>query len=283
MVKIITDTASDITPLQAEQMGVELVSLPVMFGDEPYDQFSDDSFELFYSRLEASKELPVTSQPSPAAYQALFSKAKLAKDDVIVVALSSGLSGTLQSATIAKEMADYDRIFIVDSKQAILGQRLLVEIAVRMRDEGKPATAIAAALEEARGRIVLYGALDTLKYLRMGGRIPRTTEMIGTVMGIKPIITINKEGAIAVVGKARGHAGAVTNMFKLVTQNANFAPDVPVYFGYSGNDQQCKVFHTLCKQKLGLKNTVVYPVGPVVGTHIGSGGFAITYLTKGED
>ena len=279
MIKIVTDTASDITPSQALALGVQMVTLNVTFGDVQYDQSQDDTFDLFYQMLAANKQLPVTSQPSPDAFLRIFEDAKQNGDEIVAILLSGSLSGTVQSATIAKEMCGYENIHIIDSRQAIIGQRLLVEYAVQLTKDGKTGEDISAAILEASPRIRLYGALDTLKYLRKGGRIPATTEMLGTMMGIKPLVRL-EGGVLSTAGKARGHAGAVTNMIRLVDEAPHFDPATPVYFGYTGTQKQLVAFRQLCIQRYKLTNTVTCPVGSVVGTHIGPGAFAIAYLAE---
>lgn len=280
MVKIITDTASDITLAQAQQMDVEIVSLGVQFGSTPYFQLEDETFEEFYRQLETSKELPVTSQPSPADFLVHFAKAKQQKDEVVVILLSGALSGTVQSALIAKNMAEYDKIHIIDSRSAIMGLRLLVEYAVKLRKEGKTAAEIADLVEKGTGRIKLYGALDTLKYLRKGGRIPKSTEVIGSVLGIKPLITLTAEGSIEMAGKARGHAGAVSMLIKKMDECPAFDPEVPVYFGYTKDAVPCHSFKKIAAARYKLTNIKQYPIGGLIGTHVGPGGLAVVYMEK---
>lgn len=282
MVKIVTDTASDITRAQADALGVTLVPIGVQFKDFVYDPAQDEGFDEFYALLQESKDLPTTSQPPPAAFLDVFSEAKQQGDEVVVLLLSGALSGTVQSAALAKDLADYEKVYIIDTKSATLGERLLVEYAVMLRDEGKSAAEIAAATQDAVGRVKLFAAIDTLKYLRKGGRIPKTAEIVGTVMGIKPIITLDEEGKIVMAGKARGHAGAVTSLVKLMNANANVDTTLPVYYGYTLDMQPCHNFRKLTTLRYKFKNTAQYAVGPVVGTHIGPGGIAVVYLTKAE-
>ncbi len=279
MIKIITDTASDITTTQAREMDISLVNICINFGDVAYDQLADESFQSFYELLENSKEHPTTSQPPPDAYLTLFEEAKNNKDDVVVVALSAEMSGTFQSAEIAKNICGYDNVYIVNSQQAIIGQRLLVEMAVKMRKEGKAATEIVDVLEEAKTRVRTYGALDTLKHLRMSGRIPKTTELLGTMMAIKPMICL-ENGSVVMAGKARGHAGLVTSMMRNFEKNMEVDTSAPVYFGYTKDVKHCKHFSKLAATKFNLKDTRVYPVGPIVGTHVGPYAFAFAFLEK---
>lgn len=279
MIRILTDTASDITPAQAAKMGVELVTIGVHFASTAYDQPADEDFGQFYELLESEKNLPTTSQPAPGDFLPHFTAAKQAGDSLVAILLAGGLSGTVQSAHVAKEMAEYDDIYIIDSKQAAMGQRLLVDYALRLRDSGALAPDIAAVVQSAAPRVRLFAAIDTLKYLRKGGRIPKTAELLGSALGIKPLIEL-RDGAIEMAGKTRGRAGAVTGLMKLMAENDNFDPAMPVYFAYTQNDIPCRNFRKLAVQKFRLKNSTVWPVGPTIGTHIGPGGFAAAWLVK---
>lgn len=279
MIRIVTDTACDITLEEAARLGVEIVPMRVLFGQAPYDQLEDQTFEAFYRLLESAKELPTTSQPSPEDYLRIFKDAKHKRDSVVVIALAGALSGAVQSATVAKNLAEYEAVYVADSKQAVIGQRLLVDYALALRDAGKSAAEIHALIQEASGKVVLYGALDTLRYLRKGGRIPKTAEVVGTVLGIKPIITL-QDGAITMAGKARGHAGAVTTVIKLIDEGPEINRTTPVYYGYTLDEKHGRNFQKLAGARYKLQNTYLYPVGATVGTHIGPGAFAIAYLSK---
>lgn len=282
MIKILTDTASDITPGQALAMDVLLVPLRVMFKDVAYEPAQDEDFDTFYTLLPTSKELPTTSQPSPADFLAHFSQAKEDGDEVIAITISGKLSGTVQSAEIAKELADYEDVYVIDSKNAALGQRLLVEYAVKLRAEGKTAAEINQLVQNAVRRVVLFAALDTLKYLRKGGRIPKSAEILGTVMGIKPIITLDENGAVVMAGKARGHAGAMASLIKMMDSNNKFSKEAPVYFGYTQQPIPCRNLRKLATARYKLEETRQFAVGPVIGTHVGPGGVAVAYMMQEE-
>ena len=279
MIRIVTDTSADITVTQAKALGVELVALDIHFEGRAYEPLKDETFEAFYTMLAEEKKLPKTSQPAPADFLSVYKAAKEAGDDVIVITLTAKLSGTYQSAMIARDMADYDCIFVIDSLSTVTAQRLLVELAVTLRAEGKDAGEIAETIADVSRRIRLYAGLDTLKYLRKGGRIPKTMEMLGTVMGIKPLITL-KDGGIVMAGKARGRKGAMEALMQIIAENPTFDPSVPVYFGYTGDDTLCAEFRRQVVERYGLQNTRMYPIGAVVGTHVGPGAFAIIYLPE---
>lgn len=281
MIRIVTDTSSDITPTQAKALGVDLAPLDIHFDNTPYNAAADETFEEFYSLLARSRDLPTTSQPPPSSFLSIYQEAKEAGDDVIVITLTKKISGTLQSAMIAKEMAGYDRVHIIDSLSTVIGQRLLVERAVSLRKEGQSAKAIADAISDASKRLILGAGLDTLKYLRKGGRIPKSAEMIGTVLGVKPLIKL-VDGGIIMAGKARGRAGVQRALLGIVQEHDDFDPQVPVYIGYTGSDKLAQEFRALFSSQYPQCKTVLYPVGAVVATHVGPGAFAIAYLTRPE-
>lgn len=235
MLQIITDSASDITLEQAARMNVHIVQIKIEFEDGVCPQESEQDFGIFYDRLEKAKELPVTSQPSPELYLQYFNAAKEAGDEVLVLALSSGLSGTINGINVAKEMCDYDPIYILDSRQAIAGQRVLVEHAVTLRDAGVPTERIITELEKLRDRISIIGVIDTLEYLKKGGRIPASLGMLGNALRIKPVIIL-EDRILKTVGKALGHAAGKRQLCSRF-ENELPDPNFPIYFLYSSNRQ----------------------------------------------
>lgn len=282
MIRIITDSAADITRTQAALMDVYTVALDVSFGDDPYDATSDETFETFYSMLAKCRALPTTSQPSPEGFLVLYNEAKAAGDDVIVITISSKISGTYQSACLAREMAEYSRIFVIDSLSAIMGQRMLVDLAVTMRAKGSGAEEIVDAIKDAMGRIVIMAGLDTLKYLEKGGRIPKSARMLGTMLGVKPLVEL-VGGKIIMAGKARGRAASFSALLALANKKSDFDTSFPICFGYTGDDTLCKAFRAQFIDMFPVKEFYTYPIGPVVGTHVGPGAFAVSYLRNAKN
>ena len=158
---IITDSASDITKQEAAEMGIRMVSLKIRFSDGEFRQNTEEDFATFFEKLAAEKELPTTSQPSPEDFLELYEEAKETGEEVLVITLSSGLSGTVNAANLAKQMAEYEKIWIVDSEQAIITQRFLVQRAVQMRKDGKTIEEIVACIEDLKKRVTVCGMLDT--------------------------------------------------------------------------------------------------------------------------
>ena len=180
--RIIVDSTADLMPEFKSR--VHIVPLTVTFGDEEFIDGVTIDHKTFYEKLIESDVLPTTSQATPDAFIKEFEKAKEAKEAVIVITLASKFSGTYQSATIAAE--DYDNIYIVDSASAAMGSGILVELAFRLLDEGKSAQEIATILEEEKKKIIIVALVDTLEYLKKGGRISKAVAFAGGVLNIKP-------------------------------------------------------------------------------------------------
>ena len=278
MIQIVTDSASDITLKQAEEMNVQIVPLTILFEDGVCPQETDEDFQIFYEKLIKENGLPKTSQPTPNKYLEIFRLAKEVGDEVLVITLSGGVSGTVQSAKLAKDLAEYERIEIIDSKQAILTQRMLVEYAVKLRDEGKTLDEITALVLKQREKLTVFGMLDTLTYLKKGGRIPASMALLGNLLRIKPVIIL-KDSVLEQLGKARGRKDGL-KMLCAQMEQAEIDLSFPVYFGYTLDPEPTKQFQAEMEQKFQLKNTKLYPVGGVIGTHVGPNCVAVAFAVK---
>ena len=278
MIQIVTDSASDITLKQAEEMNIQIVPLTILFEDGVCPQETDEDFQIFYEKLIKENGLPKTSQPTPNKYLEIFRLAKEVGDEVLVITLSGGLSGTVQSAKLAKDLAEYERIEIIDSNQAILTQRMLVEYAVKLRDEGKTLDEITALVLKQREKLTVFGMLDTLTYLKKGGRIPASMALLGNLLRIKPVIIL-KDSVLEQLGKARGRKDGL-KMLCAQMEQAEIDLSFPVYFGYTLDPEPTKQFQAEMEQKFQLKNTKLYPVGGVIGTHVGPNCVAVAFAVK---
>lgn len=278
-IRIITDSTSDINLEQAKSLGITVVPLKVIFQDQEYREGIEISIEGFYEKLVASDKLPTTSQPSPEDFLFHFQQAKADGDSVVVILVAGKLSGTLQSATIAKEMSEYSQIYIVDSNTTITGLRLLVEKALLLRQEGMAAEKLAATLEKLKDRIVLLAMVDTLEYLQKGGRLSKSSAIIGSLLNFKPIITL-KDGAIGVVGKERGTNKGIAKILETMEEVGAIDQSYPVHFGYTAENSKALQLMDKVTEKYNLKNMQMHPVGCVVGTHVGPGACVITYIKQ---
>lgn len=280
MLQIITDSASDITLAQAAAMNIHVVPIKIQFEDGVCQQETEEDFAVFYDRLQKSKSLPVTSQPPPEQYLTLFSTAKENGDDVLVLSISSGLSGSINGIQAAKELCDYDRIYIVDSRQAIAGQRILVEHAAMLRDAGVSVEKIVQEVETLRDRISIIGVIDTLEYLCKGGRIPNSLAMLGSALNIKPVIAL-EDRILKTVGKAMGHSAGKKQLCRRFEKDTP-DPDYPIYFLYSSNRQMGEAFMKEMVSQYDLRgyDTRLLPVCGVIGTHVGTNCVGICYVKK---
>ena len=215
MIRILTDSAADLTAGDAAAIpGLHIVPLNVLFEDgETIRDGIDMTRADFYDRLQKADKLPRTSQPSPEAFMEVFEEAKAAGDEVVVILISSKLSGTFQCAKMAAEECEFNDAYFVDSDTASPGEYILIREAVRLRDEGVSAAEIAAALDLLKKRIRILAVVDSLKHLHKGGRLPAAVALVGGALGIKPVLSVY-DGAVHLADKARGRPGAYVALFK---------------------------------------------------------------------
>lgn len=277
-VRIVMDSTADYSAMEIEKRGITCIPMTITFGEEQYTDGVDITKEEFFEKLIEGEAFPKTSQPSPARFEACFEEAKQAGDSVVAILISGALSGTIQSANLAKDMVEYENIHIVDSKSATLGIRILVDRAVHMRDQGKSAEEIVTELENLKSRIRIYAGLDTLEYLYKGGRLSKTQASLGKLANIKPIVTIDEDGSVIMCGKQLGVKHVCRQIAKLLEEEA---PDrnYPVYFLYAYDKKNCiTLIHSLQKKEMDFGEVKTRGIGPTIGTHIGPGAFGIVYV-----
>ena len=277
-VRIITDSGSDILP--GEMQNLIVLPLTIAFGNDVYHDGVDLSHERFFDLLAESSENPTTGQVPPFRYSQAFKEVVEAGDEAVVITISSQVSGTWQSACTAA--ADFgDKILVVDSLHVSVGIRLLVEIALKMVAEGASSQEIVSALEKTRGEIHFLALLDTLEYLRRGGRISNVSAVLGTILSIKPVVTCT-DGKIVVMDKARGLKNGRATIANLIREDGGFDFDRPLSIGYTGNsDKPVRSFLNSCTDLWEGKGEVpVSSIGATIGTHAGPGGFLLAYFGK---
>lgn len=280
MIRILTDSASDILPAEAEQLGVTVIPLNVTLEDGTILRDGVDMTpSAYYEILAGCRKLPTTSQPSPELFENFFLEAAAAGDEVIGIFLSHALSGTYQCSKLAADMANVDNVLFVDSGHVCLSEALLVRLAVQLRDSGKTAGQIAAILEHAKEHLHLVAAIDDLKYLRKGGRLPAAVAVAGGMLGIKPLITI-QDGKVAMAGKARGLPGAYVALFKKVEEMGGINPAFPALAGYTVSPREVAPIQTYLRDNLQQEDLLVRQIGCVIGTHAGPGAFGIAFFDK---
>lgn len=278
MVRIITDSASDFEQQELELLHITSIPLTVSFGEKSYQDGLDLSKAEFYEMLTGSGIFPQTAQPSPAVLEEIFTQTHQAGDEAVYITLSSGLSGTYQSARMICSDLDFEGCFVVDSLNAAGGQRLLVQHACKLRDAGMNAARIVAELEKLRSRVRLYACINTLEYLYRGGRISHTVYKVGSLAQIKPIISLDGEGKVLVPGKAMGMRKGMDTLCKYVEAHPA-DPAFPFYLMYT---DQRSVAETLGgrMESHGCTADGVIGVGAAIGTHIGPEACGLVYIEK---
>lgn len=279
-VKFIIDSASDVLPGEAKSMGVTHLPLKVIFGEETYEDAVNLSHREFYEKLIASKELPTTCQIPPADFLDAYEKLVSAGDSVVVITISSKLSGTYQSAMMAA--ADYHgKVFVVDSLSAAVGERILLRRGLELAEQGFDAAAVAAKLDEEKMKVRVVAVLDTLEYLKKGGRISATTALVGTVLSIKPAIKV-EDGLVVMAGKARGTRQGNVMLRDLIEGYGGVNFNKPYSLVYSGlNDELLQKFVADCPELWqGRTDMPSACVGCAIGTHVGPGAYGIAFFEK---
>ena len=249
MIRILTDSASDILPAEAEQLGVTVIPLNVTLEDGVVLRDGIDMTpSAYYDHLASCRKLPTTSQPSPELFEKFYLEAAAAGDEVLGIFLSHELSGTWQCAKLAADLANVDNVLFVDSANVCLGEALLVRLAVQLRDAGKTLVQIATDLEHAKEHLHLVAAIDDLKYLR---------------------------------GKARGLPGAYVALFKKIDELGGISPDFATVAGYSASLREVQPIQNYFRDTLNLPEPLVRQIGCVIGTHAGPGAFGLAFFDKG--
>lgn len=278
MIRIIVDSSADYSLEELKEKNMEQVSLSITVGDKSYRGGVDITADELYEMLIAGDSFPKTSQPSPQDFLEVFEDAKEHGDSVVCITLSSGLSGTYQSAILAKDMADYSEIYLVDSLAATHLIRIMADYACKLRDEGKNAAEIAQAVKELQPHVKVIFGVDTLEFLYKGGRLNKATAVIGELANLKPIITIMEDGTLSVIGKCLGRNKALAFILKAITEKT-LNPDFPVYSIYSHGSENTEKLEQKLEQS-GIHCQARLQVGSTIGTHVGPGAFAVVFVEK---
>ena len=278
-VRIVVDSTADVTDEIRAKLSV--VPLTVHFGEQEYVDGITINHKQFYEMLVETDVLPTTSQPSPEAFAQVFRQAQEAGEQVVALTVSSKLSGTCQSAMIAA--ADFpDSVWVVDTKTVAIGCGILAELAVRLKEEGLSASEIVARLEEERDNIRVIALLDTLEYLKKGGRISKTVAFAGGLLSIKPVVTI-QDGEIHILGKARGSKQGNNLLVTEIQKAGGVDFTKPLMLGYTGLSDALLEKYVLDSGALWdghgdcIQST---PIGSVIGTHAGPGAIAVAFFKQ---
>lgn len=280
MIRIITDSAADLSPVEYEQHNITCIPLTVMFGEAEYQENVNLTKDQFYELLLSRDAPPKTSQPSPQRLLDLFEQAHESGDGAIYITLSSGISGTYRTALMTKNMLGYEDCHVADSLNATGGQRVIVQHAAKLRDQGCSVEQIIAGIEDIRSRIVLFACIDTLEYLYKGGRISQTAYKLGTLANIKPIITVEPDGTIGVPAKAMGMRKGMDMLCKQALTKPG-DPDFPFYVMYTNQRSVAEeLAKKLASAGIAVDDSHIIQVGAGIGSHVGPSACGLVYVAK---
>lgn len=275
-VRIIVDSTADVAADLKKRMLV--VPLTIRFGTTEYVDGITITHRQFYEKLIETDELPTTSQAAPAAFEKVYQQVRAAGDTAVVLTVTSKLSGTYQSAMIAA--ADYPEIHVVDTRTVAIGAGILAELALRLADSGMSAEGIAQRLEDERENVRVIAMLDTLEYLKRGGRISKTVAFAGSVLSIKPVLAI-EDGEIKLIGKARGSRQGNNLLVQEIRKAGGVNFDRPILLGYTGLSDLLlrKYVEDSAELWKGYRRELpALMIGSVIGTHAGPGAVAVAFF-----
>lgn len=278
-VRIIVDSTVNVSADSTQKL--EIVPLTVRFGEEEFIDGVTIDHKAFYEKLIECDMLPTTSQASPAAFAEVFEKVTAVGDTAVVLTISSKLSGTYQSAVIAAQ--DYgQKIYVVDTRSAAIGSGILAELALELAAGGMDAAAIAQQLEQQRDKVCIVAMLDTLEYLKKGGRISKAVAFAGSLLSIKPVISLDG-GEIQILGKARGSKMGNNLLVQEIEKAGGVDFEKPLLLGYTGLSDlllQKYVEDSKFLWENGTDGLQFAPIGSVIGTHAGPGAIAVAFFRR---
>ena len=280
-VRIILDSTADLRADLKDRF--DLVPLTVHFDNEEYIDGVTITHKEFYEKLVESDVLPTTSQATPDAFDRVFSHVARAGESAVVLTLSSKLSGTCQSAMIAA--AEYENIYVVDTETAAIGAGILAELALELSQQGMDAATLAARLEQEKKQIRIIALVDTLEYLKRGGRISKTVAFAGGLLNIKPVLSV-VGGEITMLGKARGSKQGNNLLVTEIEKAGGVDFTRPVLLGYTGLSDTLLQKYIADSRHIwasGVQTLHTTPIGSVIGTHAGPGAIAAAFFVKGNN
>ena len=275
MFKIIADSSANISQEEAKELGIKILPLGISFEDEEYLDDINISIDEFYEKLTTTGIFPKTSQLSMETLENVYEEARKNNEKVLLILLSSKLSGTYNCANLVKNNGNYDNVFVYDSKGATALNRILVDVALKNQD--KEPEEVIKILDEVRDNIELYAGLNTLEYLYKGGRLSKSKAVIGNMFNLKPILTILKDGSLDVKAKAIGFNNVIKTINNLVEKAGGIDENYPVYFLYAKDDKNGKKLQECYGN---IKNSKLLNLCSVIGCHIGPGVAGIVFVKK---
>lgn len=282
-IRIISDSGCDITQSEAALLGVTILPLKTIFNNVEYRDGIDITPDKFYDMLDNCETLPHTSQITPDEFEKAYQEAFETADEVLVITISAKLSGTYQSALLAS--AEFNKpIYLFDSSNVAAAQRILIEYAVKLSKTGCTASELVTELEKAKRRLRIIARVDTLEYLKRGGRLSKTAAFAGSVLNIKPVLGV-ENGEVVIFGKARGSKASSNLLTELIIKRGGIDFSMPYMLLYSGNDDALLKGYIDNSRSLWVDHTNSLPVcmlGSTIGTHVGPGAIGVAFFSNNE-
>ena len=284
--KIVTDSCANLTGGLIEKYGVEVISLQYHMKDKSYDSYikgEKPDFTDAYKFLREKGKVTTSLVGRDACDNVIIPLLKQG-EDVLILAFSSGLSGTYQNIVTAAE--DYKeefpdrKIIVVDTLSASMGQGLLVHYAVELQNQGKTIEEVAQWVEDNKLRLVHIFTLDDLFFLKRGGRLSGTSAVVGTVLGIKPLMHVANDGKLYVTGKARGRKAAIEHLINSLAAQGENIKGQTIFITHGDSYEDAKFIAAAVKTKYGVSNIVINCLDPVIASHSGPGTLAIFFMGK---
>lgn len=275
-IKVITDTMCDVPKDMAERYNIRVMPLTVHFGNESYKDGVEITREEFYSKLEVCEELPTTSQVPPIQFLDAFKEELEKGNDIICINGSGKLSGTYNSAVLAKNQLESNRVFVIDSEGVTMGAGMLAIKAARLAEQGMEIQAIDEEIRASVKRMQYFFVVDTLKYLHKGGRISLSASVLGSILNIKPILNM-KDGKLELIDKARGIKKAISNVFDMIEQNNWSLEGKIVGINHTIAPENAALLEEYLLKEYKVKEIIRGEVGSVVATHAGPGAVAMYF------
>ncbi|MFC7442398.1 DegV family protein [Laceyella putida] len=274
-VKVFCDSTADIPQYLIEELDIKVIPVKVQVAGESYLDRVTITPGQFYEKMKSTPELPMTSQPSPVEITEAYRQAiEAGATEILSIHISSKMSGTYQTALLAKSMIEEEypeaRIVVVDSRAVTYALGVLVVMAARAAKEGKSMAELQELVQRIRDKQVLVALVDTLEYLQKGGRIGKASALVGSLLNIKPIISINDDGEIYAIEKARGKNKAQAKAFELLKEKVPTGA-VSAAILHADEEEQAEIWLEKAKEMFDVREVVVVDLGPAVGTHAGPG------------
>lgn len=277
-VKVVTDSAQDFEPAFLEGMGVTVVPLTVHFGDESYKDGYEMRGKAFYEKLRTSPYHARTSQPSPGAFQEVFDRLTKDGSKVVAITLSSALSGTYQAAVLAKEALPDRHIAVLDSKAASGGYGMMVILAAEMANAGKSFNEIVGAVKDMINSLVTIFSVDTLDYLARNGRIGKAQHFLGTLLNMKPILSLDKEGYVTAVERVRGKARVIPRMVEICQERLEPKSKIIACISHADAPLEAQKLKEMVTRAFSVERLFETEIGSIIGTHTGPGTLAVCII-----